>query len=237
MTDLKGMRILLTGATGGIGTAIARELAGDGCRLIITGRNEAAGKKLESELNGSVFLRSDLVLPGVIPGFIQNATDVFQGLDCLINCAGLVLSKKLEDTSEADWERIMNINARIPYFLCQSALAPLRKSKRPVIVNVGSVVSYKGYPRQSAYSASKHALLGFTKSLASEVRDEGIRIHAVLPGAVDTPMAASVRPDIDTSDLITPEEIAEAVKFLIAFRGRGVIDELRVHRAISQPWA
>jgi len=130
----------------------------------------------------------------------------------------------------------MFLNARVPYFLCQAALPFLRESSRPVIVNIGSVVSKKGYPLQSAYTASKHALLGFTKSLAAEVFEEGIRIHVVLPGGVDTPMASRVRPDIETTDLVAPGEIAETVKFLIAFRGKGVIDEIQVHRGNSLPW-
>ncbi|MBI9104987.1 MAG: SDR family oxidoreductase [Spirochaetales bacterium] len=235
MIELSGMKILITGATGGIGAEIARMLSQEGCRLVLTGRNDQAGLSLAGELAGSFFLPADLVEDEPYD-IITRSAELLGGLDGLVNCAGMVLSRTLEDTSLDDFEDVMTLNARVPYFLCQAALPFLRDSSRPVIVNIGSVVSKKGYPLQSAYAASKHALLGFTKSLAAELFEEGIRVHAVLPGGVDTPMAARVRPDIDTSDLISPEEIAETVRFLIRFRGKGVVDEIEIHRGNSLPW-
>ena len=235
MSDLHGMKIAVTGATGGIGRAIARELGSSGVSMVLIGRDRKAGTELVDELPGSFFLPADLTeeAPAEI---VSRSAELLGGLDGLINCAGIVLSRKFEETESEDYDRIMNLNVRVPYFLCSAALPFLRKSDRPVIVNIGSVVSYKGYPLQSVYAASKHALLGFTKSLAAEVMEEGIRVHAVLPGGVATPMAADVRPDINTEDLITPEEVAESVKFLIAFRGKGVVDEIRIHRTNSRPW-
>jgi 3-oxoacyl-[acyl-carrier protein] reductase len=103
-------------------------------------------------------------------------------------------------------------------------------------VNISSVVGYKGYVNQGAYTASKHALVGFTKVLAQEVMADGIRVHLVSPGGVDTGLATSIRPDLDRSGLTTPREIAETVLFLLRQEGNAVIDEVNIRRPGKSPW-
>ena len=141
-----------------------------------------------------------------------------------------------EDISPEMWDRIMNLNARAPFLMCRAAVPYLRKSEDPIILNISSVVGRKGYARQSAYSASKHALMGFTKALARELSGEGITVVAVSPGAVATELATTMRPDLDTSILIAPEEVAEAALFLLKYRGRGVADEINIRRNSGTPW-
>jgi 3-oxoacyl-[acyl-carrier protein] reductase len=103
-------------------------------------------------------------------------------------------------------------------------------------VNVVSVLGFKGYVDQGAYTASKHAIMGLSKVLAKELHADNIRVHAVCPGGVDTELIGRARPDLDRSVLIGPEEIAEIVLFLVTRRGQGVIDEIYVRRAASTPW-
>ena len=103
-------------------------------------------------------------------------------------------------------------------------------------MNVSSVVGYKGYVNQGAYTASKHALAGFTKVLAQEVLADGIRVHLVSPGGVDTGLATQMRPDLDRSGLTSPEEIAEAILFLLLLEGNAVVDELNIRRPGKSPW-
>jgi 3-oxoacyl-[acyl-carrier protein] reductase len=103
-------------------------------------------------------------------------------------------------------------------------------------VNIASVVAVKGYVNQGAYTASKHALLGFTKVLARELHREGIRVHVISPGGVATDLIPSMRPDIPPETLIQPEEIAEIVWFLLSHRGNAVIDEVNVRRISNEPW-
>ena len=100
-----------------------------------------------------------------------------------------------------------------------------------------TVISVKGYTGQSLYSVSKHAVMGMSKALAKEVQNDGIRVHAVCPGGVDTAMAGQSRPDLDRSVLMQPEEIADAVLFLVTRRGKAVVDEIHLHREASPPWA
>jgi NAD(P)-dependent dehydrogenase (short-subunit alcohol dehydrogenase family) len=112
----------------------------------------------------------------------------------------------------------------------------LRKSQAAYIINIASVVGVKGYPLQSAYTSSKHALRGMTISLAEELRDSNIRMHLLCPGGANTDMVGSVRPDIPKEELIQPEEIAELVVYLVTHKGNAVMDELRIRRATSAPW-
>jgi 3-oxoacyl-[acyl-carrier protein] reductase len=157
-------------------------------------------------------------------------------LDILINNAGITHSAKFDETRTEDLDRCWAINARAPFLLCREALPLLRQAETGFIVNISSVVGVKGYPLQSAYTASKHALRGMTMSLAEELRGTNIRVHVVCPGAVDTGMVGNVRPDINTADLIGPEEVAELVLYLVTRRGNAVVDELHIRRAAAAPW-
>jgi 3-oxoacyl-[acyl-carrier protein] reductase len=131
----------------------------------------------------------------------------------------------------------MRVNARAPFFLCKTAIPYLEKSKAATIINISSVVGHKGYVHQAAYAASKHALTGFTKVLAREVQDKGIRVYLLSPGGVHTEMVQKMRPDLDTSGLIKTEDMADIVRFLVTHRGNAMVDELRIRRAGGMPWA
>ena len=163
--------------------------------------------------------------------------DVFGRLDLLVNNAGAVESGPIGSYSLEQWEYVMSLNARAPFFLMQEAVSLLRLAPRGFIVNIGSVVSKAGYADQSLYSASKHALLGMTKAAARDLAPEGVRVHAVLPGGVNTSMVSDVRPDIDTSELISPDDVAETVRFLLSMNGNAVIDELVIRRATKPAWS
>lgn len=106
----------------------------------------------------------------------------------------------------------------------------MKESPKPVIINIGSVVDFKGYINQSVYASSKHALAGFTKVLAKEVQKDGIKVHLISPGGVNTEMVREMRPDINAQKLIQPEEIAELIEFLLTRKGKGTIDHLYIRR-------
>ena len=111
-----------------------------------------------------------------------------------------------------------------------------QKSRTCFIINIGSVVAHKGYENQSVYSASKHALLGLVKAVARDLKDTRIRIHVINPGGVDTDLVRSVRPDIDTSEMIDANEIADALLYLLSMNGNAMIDEINIRRKTKQPW-
>ena len=159
------------------------------------------------------------------------------GVDVLINNAGLAYSAPVENTDMQTFDRIMKVNFRAPVLLTKEALPYLRLSKRASIINIASVVAHNGYPLQSAYTASKHALLGFTKSIAAELYNQGIRVHVISPGGVYTDMIKTARPDLTGEDMIMPEDVADTVLFLLKNRTNAVIDEIRLHRAAKQPFS
>jgi NAD(P)-dependent dehydrogenase (short-subunit alcohol dehydrogenase family) len=179
---------------------------------------------------------TELTEEGSIRHLVKVTRDKFGRLDILVNNAGTTHSARLEETRTEDLDRCWAVNARAPFLLCREALPLLRKAEAGYIVNISSVVGVKGYPLQSAYTASKHAIRGMSISLAEELRGTNIRVHVICPGAVDTGMVQNVRPDIRQKDLIQPDEIAELVLYLVTHRGNAVIDELHIRRAAAAPW-
>ncbi len=239
--DLKNLKAFVTGAGGGIGKEVALALAKEGATVYLIGGNNL--KKLEETLGavnafggkGFIFdgnLTDDVVLEKIFSDAIARSG----GLDILVNNAGVAMSSEFKDTTVETFDKIMAINARVPFILMQKALPYLLKSKSASIINIASVVSHAGYPLQSAYVASKHALLGLTKSVAAELYDKGVRVHAISPGGVYTDMVKVSRPDLTPDGMIMPKEIADIVLFLLKNRGNAVIDEIMVHRVNKQPF-
>lgn len=229
---------LITGATRGIGAAVARSLARQGDRLFLTGSRADALERILLECRslgataeGAPADLTDLAAPDQIVG---RAVTCFGRLDSVINNAGLSLNASAANTDAAAWDRVMAVNARAPFFLARAAL-PWLKATRGQIINIASVVAYVGYGDQTAYTASKHALLGWTRALAQEVQKDGVRVQIVAPGGVDTDMVRTMRPDIDTSELISPNEVAEAVLYLLHQKGNAVTDEIRLRRRTKAP--
>jgi 3-oxoacyl-[acyl-carrier protein] reductase len=237
---LDGNVAIVTGGSRGIGRAISVALAAQGAAVVLAARS-ADGLGEAAELIRQAGGRAETVVTELaqedsIRDLVRTTKEKLGRLDILINNAGVTHSAKLDETRTEDLDRCWSINARAPFLLCREALPLLREAPAGFIVNISSVVGVKGYPLQSAYTASKHALRGMTISLAEELRSTNIRVHVVCPGGVDTGMVDSVRPDIRKEDLIRPEEIAELVLYLVTRRGNAVVDELHIRRATAAPW-
>lgn len=226
------MIALVTGASRGIGRTIALELAKLGYDLAIVGRNGSSLAETAS-LAGNArvhCIEADLSDPASAERIVSETVSCLGGLDLLVNCAGIPQKGPFTEVTPEEWDRVFAVNARAPFFICKAALEPLKKSSKPMVINISSVVGFKGYIHQSVYSSSKHALAGFTKVFAKEVQPFGIRVHLISPGAVGTEMVKKMRPDIDPAELIDPEEIAEIVRFLVTRKGNGTIDQFYIRR-------
>ena len=239
---LIGKTAIVTGAAGGIGEALCHRLAGYKMNLVITGRKAETLRALADSLRKEGIdvceCVGDLSDIAFIDAVIAAAQQRFGGVDVVINNAGLVHNCTVEEMTPELFDSIMQVNVRAPYFMCQKALPELKKSDCATIINICSVVAHKGYPRQSVYAASKHALLGISKSLANEVYRDNIRVHVISPGGVFTPMIAKARPDLTPEGMMLPEDIASVVGFYLEMRlSNAVVDEIELHRVNKEPFA
>ena len=232
---LGGKTALVTGGGGGIGREIAAQLKAAGANVAICGRNVEKLEAAAHAIGGALTLPGDLLDDTYVQSCVDRTVETFGGLDILINNAGVALSKPFGETTIEDFDRVMATNVRAPFILIRSALPHLRKARGRVI-NIASVVAHKGYPLQSAYAASKHALLGLSKSLANELYEDGVRVHVISPGGVYTDMAKVARPDLSPDGLISAAEVADAVMFLLSLDKNAVIDEICLHRQGKAPF-
>jgi NAD(P)-dependent dehydrogenase (short-subunit alcohol dehydrogenase family) len=231
---------LLTGASRGIGRAIAVSLAKVGISTVLTGRSTAdltETARLVKESGGEgMIIPSDMTDEASLKSLVSQTIQRFRRIDILVNNAGITHSALLEETKTEDFDRCWAVNARGPFILCRECIPYLKKADTGYIINISSVVGVKGYPHQSAYTASKHALRGMSMALAEELKSQNVRVHVICPGGVNTEMVSRVRPDIKTEDLIQPGEIAELVTYLVTHKGNAVIDEIHIRRATANPW-
>ncbi len=242
MYSLQDKVAIVTGASRGIGKAIALALAAEGVTVAAVARSERSLQRVQQEIESSggniVLIAAELEDPDSPGQIVTQAVRQCGRLDILINNAGVVLSRPVVETSLEEWDRLMNVNARAPFLLCKEAVPHLKAAGGGTIIQVSSVVGVKAYLDQGAYGASKHALMGMSKVLAQEVQADNIRVHTLLPGGVATDMIAGVRPDLASTPevLMQPQEIAELVLFLLTHRGNAVIDSINLRRAASAPW-
>ncbi len=226
---------LITGASGGIGQAIALGLASAGVNLMLAGRSREKLERCRSSLNEMEvrveIAEIDLLESDAPERLVEMTVSAFGGLDILINNAGVFHKAAIEFTEEKDLRNLMQINALAPFMICRRAIPCLRRSGRAAVINVCSSAAKKGHLNEGAYVASKHALYGLTKTLANELAKDRIRVHALLPGGVDTEMAAVAGSELDRNELITPQEVADVVVFLLQFGEKGMIDEIGLRRS------
>jgi len=238
--DLTGKIAVVTGAGGGIGRATAVRLAQEKMRIVLFGGNNLAKldetRRLVEQQTECLAVPGNLTDLQAMDAMFEKMIETWGGLDVLVNNAGMTLNAPFAETTVEQFDAIMAINVRVPYFLTQKAIPYLKKSQAATVINIASVVAHAGYPGQSAYAASKHALLGFTKSLAAEHYNDNIRVHAIAPGGVYTDMVKIARPDLTPEGMIMPEDIAEIIAFFLLNRGNAVVDEIIVHRMNKQPF-
>ncbi|MBB5212646.1 SDR family oxidoreductase [Microbulbifer hydrolyticus] len=188
-TAAQSLTVLVTGASGGIGRAIAELLAARGHRLLLQGRDEKRLQQLCESLPGEAehrVLVADLLDPDARQGLVQACRQQAGGVDVLINNAGVSTFALLADTRDDELVRILNTNLLAPMALTRDLMPVLQNSRRAAVINIGSAFGHIGHPGFSVYGASKSGLHGFTEALRREVADSGVRVHYLAPRAVDT---------------------------------------------------
>lgn len=227
MALLKGKSILVTGASKGIGRAIALRAAQEGANVAFTYLSSVEkGQALEKELAAlgvkAKGYRSDAAVYSAAEELINSVVADFGTIDALVNNAGVTKDGLLMRMSEEQWDTVININLKSVFNLTKAAIKPLMKQKFGSIINITSVVGIKGNAGQANYAASKAGIIGFTKSVALELGSRNIRSNAVAPGFIETEMTGQLdqkvvdgwKEGIPLKRGGTPEEVADAVVFL-----------------------
>ena len=230
---LKGKNCLITGATGGLGKEIAKEFAKNSCNLFLTGRNDEKLNSLKNELQNDQikidFEAADLSDVDDIQKLIDKTKNTFSNIDILVNCAGIFPVKLLSDSTMDDFEKCFSVNVKAAFVLCKEFSQGMISKKWGRIVNIASSSAYAGFKNTSIYCSSKHALLGLSRSLHSELKEHNVRTFCVSPGSIKTPMGKSVVGQ-SYETFLNPSEVAELVGRLISFDSEMISQEIQLHR-------
>lgn len=229
--EFKDKAAIVTGGAMGIGKAVAKLLAERGANVLIVDLAEEKAAETVSEIRAeggtAYYFKADISIKSDCDNAVKKAIELFGKLDVLSNNAGIQLYGTVESTSEEEWDKVMNVNLKSVYLMCNQAIPHLKRTKG-AIINMSSVQAFATQRNVAAYTTSKHALIGLTKSMAIDFARDGIRVNCVAPGTVNTPMleyAAALDPNPDSvyeacgnmhplGRIARAEEVAEVVAFL-----------------------
>jgi len=240
MPNLQGQVALVTGAGRGIGRAISLALAAAGAHVVVSARTEAQIQQVAHEIRqtgaAATAVPADIGSPTDIERLFAQVDQSCGRLDILVNNAGLGKFAPILQTTADDFDAMYAVNLRGALLCCREALRRMSLARQGYILNISSVVGFKGYADQAAYAATKHGVMGLTKVLAVEAAPHQVRVSAILPGGVDTELVRAARPDLDTSSLMQPEDIAQTVMYLLSLSPRAAVDEIYIRRRNSSPF-
>ena len=220
MFDLSGKVALITGATGGIGGAIAKKMQAAGATVVVSGRNIA---KMDAEFDDSyVKIPCDLATDGGAVELVMNTIEKCGRIDILINNAGITKDTLIMRMTDEQFDDVINTNLRSCFKMCRAAIMPMMKNRFGRIINMASIIGTIGGPGQANYAASKGGMIAMTKSIAAEVASRGITANAIAPGFIKTPMTDVLPEELKKNYLAQipagrfgePEDIANACVFL-----------------------
>lgn len=220
--NLKNKKVIITGATGGIGNSLVKKFIEEGSIVLATGTKEEKLNNLKSKFSNLQIEKFNLAEHSKIETFIESANKKLGGLDILINNAGINLDSLTIRLTEENWKKVLDINLTSTFLMCKSAIKRMIKNKYGKIINITSIVGHTGNFGQTNYSASKAGIVAFSKSLALEYAKKNININCVSPGFIKTEMTDKIPEEYKTKlisripagDLGTGEDVSNCVAFL-----------------------
>ncbi|WIA54953.1 3-oxoacyl-[acyl-carrier-protein] reductase [Sphingobium sp. WTD-1] len=238
MFDLTGMTALVTGASGGIGSSIAKALAAQGATLALSGSNEEKLKAFAAELGGDhKTLVCNLSDPAAVDALVPQAVEALGGkIDILVNNAGITRDNLILRMKDEEWSQVISVNLEAAFRLCRAAAKPMMKARFGRIISITSVVGVTGNPGQSNYCASKAGIIGMSKSLGQELASRGITVNCVAPGFIRSAMTdalndaqkGTILAKIPAGDLGDGDDIGAAVAYL-ASKEAGYVNGQTLH--------
>jgi NAD(P)-dependent dehydrogenase (short-subunit alcohol dehydrogenase family) len=221
---------LVTGGGRGIGRATALKLAAAGADVVVVARSEAQLEDVAEEIRANAGHATahpaDVTSKQEMDRLATWLNQEYGRLDILVNCAGVALIASLEETSEKDWDVVIDTNLKGTFLCTQSMLELLKAPGNALVVNVASKVGLSGHAMVSAYSAAKAGVIGLSRSLAQELNGVNIRVVTLCPGPVDTPMRWEATPQMDRRLVIAPETVAETILYLLKIDNRTTSGEI-----------
>ena len=222
MINLENKKILITGATGGIGNSLVKKFTSLGSTVLATGTNDTKLQKIKKDFPEIIIEKFDLANHDNIEEFIDKVDKKLNGIDVLVNNAGITLDNLSIRLTDESWKKVLDINLTSTFLMCKHTIKKMLKKKFGKIINITSIVGHTGNLGQSNYSASKAGIIGFSKSLAIEYARKNININCVSPGFIQTEMTDKINEEfkktliskIPSGSLGTGEDISNCVVFL-----------------------
>jgi 2-keto-3-deoxy-L-fuconate dehydrogenase len=229
MNELQGLKALVTGGASGIGLAVARTFAAEGAAVVVL---DLAIERPDALPPGAGYVAADISDDNAVRAAVGSAVESLGGLDILVNNAGIGAQGTVEDATDEEWHRVLDVNVVGTARVSRAAWPALRASAQAAVVNTASLVATAGLPQRAVYSASKGAVLALTRAMAADGMPDGIRVNAVSPGTADTPwigrlLASAPDPAAERAALearqphgrlVSPDEIAHTVLYLASPR-------------------
>ncbi|MEI6970328.1 MAG: SDR family oxidoreductase [bacterium] len=253
MTDVRGKRVLVTGAGTGIGRGIALEFAKAGAAVAVHYSQSASGadatvREIVAGGGKAAAFKADFREIAPLQAMVPRAVEFLGGLDVLVNSAGITMNQPIAKTTAEQFDTLYAVNVRAPYFMCQTALPALEKS-RGVVINISSIHALEGYTEHSVYSGTRGAIISFTRQLAVELGPRGVRVVGLAPGAVPVPSHFKSTPGVDKEQAIkdcgkaipcgfagTPEDIGRIAVFLSSEGARYIVGQTIVADGGTTSW-
>jgi NAD(P)-dependent dehydrogenase (short-subunit alcohol dehydrogenase family) len=240
MYTLNDRSVLVTGGGRGLGAAICEVLAHEGAQVFVGEKNaelaEASAKRLREQGMAADAVVMDVGKEDDVAEAVKRVHDRFGRLDVVVNNAAIDVTAPIDEISIADWDRVVRTNLRGAFLVTRAAVGYMRAQKHGHIVNVASTASKRAWPNASAYHTTKWGLLGFSHAMHAELRPQGIKVTAVLPGGMKTPFLLDRFPDIDPDLLQDPMNVAQAVRFVLTMPEETVIPEVMVLPMRETSW-